>query len=153
MVQVLSSKITFAQKFVFPTIWTLGFGAGTLAMFTGGMHGKNGAPVPPETKWIFLTMWTAGTTFIFYWSGSLKKVSLENDSLIISNYFREARVHMSQVADVREQKWVKGNPIIITFRSDTAFGRKIVFLPQMRLRLFGPHPILEELKKLHARFH
>ena len=86
------------------------------------------------------------------WSVRLKMVMLSGDSLIVSDYFKTIKVPLREIDDVCERKWVKGHPIAVTFKTDTEFGRKIFFLPAFSFRLFGPHPMVDQLQGLRDRY-
>jgi hypothetical protein len=147
MVELLSSKLTFMQKFIFPALWTLGFGSGTLTMFFGPMLDKRGLPVPPAIKFLFLIIFVIGTPLIIRLSGKIKKVSIDGVQLIVSNYLSEDRIAFSQISDVKVIRWQKGNPILVTFRRPSKFGAEIVFMPKVFLK-FGPNPIAQRLRGL-----
>lgn len=144
--KTLSSALTFFYKFVFSTVWITGFGSGTLALWFGAMHGKGGAPPPPEMKWIFLLVWMIGTGFILWTCAGLKRVRRDGDRLLISNYRDEIAVPLNEVESVTENRWVNIRPVTVVFRRDTAFGRRITFMPTARIwSAWTPHPVVEEL--------
>jgi hypothetical protein len=50
---------------------------------------------------------------------------------------------------VAENRWINIHPVTIYFRSETIFGRQIVFMPTRRLFGIGqPHPVVGELRAL-----
>jgi hypothetical protein len=150
MIRTLSSMQTFVMKVVFPAIWITGFGAGTILLFLAGptVHGKNGGPPPPQMKWLFLGVWLAGSTFIYWSCIRLKRVRMSDTTLYISNYLEEIEVSLVDVADVRENRWVNIHPVTIEFRRETPFGEHVVFMP--KARFFGgwsSHPVVAELRQ------
>ena len=71
-------------------------------------------------------------TFLVAWQGlQLKSVRIDDEALYVSNLFREIRIPLSEMKHVSEfLGWRQGNRVTITLRSNTPFGRKIVFLPR-----------------------
>ena len=149
MQQQISSAQTFLMKVLFPCVWISGFGAGTLSLWLGVMHGKNGAPPPDEMKWQFLLAWLVGTIFILWLSVPLKRVRVESSSLFISNYLKEISTPLKNIRDVTENRWINIHPVTIHFREPTEFGRSVTFMPTTRFfGLWSSHPIVAELKRL-----
>lgn len=119
----LSSALTFVFKFIFPGIWSAGFGMGTLAAFLGE------GPVVAD-RWVFLAFWLGGSAFLWWGVGRLKRVRLDGATLVISNYRREVRVSASEIAHVDQNIRLSWRPVRITFARETPFGRSIVFMPE-----------------------
>ena len=67
----------------------------------------------------------------------LKRVRLEGDVLFISNYLREISVPAQTIASVRQNRWWNHRPITVTFRQETEFGAKIVFMPRWTRRIYA----------------
>jgi hypothetical protein len=95
-------------------------------------------------------------TFLIAWQGlALKRVRMDDDALFVSNGFREFRIPLSEMERVSEyldtakyhRYGPQGNRVTITVRSDTPFGRKIVFLPASS-RPGKADPVVRELKAL-----
>jgi len=76
----------------------------------------------------------------------LKRVALTEGSLLISNFRREIVVPLRDVASVG--RTVLGlNAVVIDFARDTAFGRRIKFLPRRRFLWFAwTHPVVDRLR-------
>ena len=76
----------------------------------------------------------------------LKRVALTASSLLISNFRREIAVPLRDVASVG--RTVLGlNAVVVDFARDTAFGRRIKFLPRRRFLWFAwTHPIVDRLR-------
>jgi tryptophan-rich sensory protein len=144
----LSSRWTFFHKFVFPTIWICGFASGTAAMFLSP-NAWNLNPHLREVRWIFLLALIVGAAFI-YWSGiRMKKVWLAQNSLVISNYLEEITVPLQQVERVSGSILMTPELVWVHFRRPTIFGKRIIFMPKLRLWSgFSEHPIVEELRQL-----
>jgi len=137
------------MKVIFPTLWIAGFGIGTLLLFLRSAD-ANGNPPPEHVKWQFLVLWLAGTGFIWWGCVRLKRVRVDDALLYISNYRREITVPLSQIRTVAENRWINIHPVTIEFWVPTAFGERIVFMPQAA-SLFTSHPVVGELQSLVAR--
>jgi hypothetical protein len=147
--KLLSSKLTFLTKFVFPALWIGLFGLGTLELWAGKMTGKDGTPPPVEIKFLFLTMWSVGSVFIWWTCMRLKQVRVGDQSIYISNYLKEISIPIGMITDVRENRWINIHPVTIHFRGDTEFGQKITFMPERRfIAPWKRHPVVDELRLL-----
>jgi tryptophan-rich sensory protein len=144
----LSSRWTFFHKVVFPTIWIGGFASGTAVMFLSP-DAWNTNPHLREVRWMFLFALIVGAAFI-YWSGiRMKKVWLAQNSLVISNYLEEITVPLQQVERVSGSFLMTPELVWLHFRQPTIFGKRIIFMPKLRLLGgFSQHPVVEELRQL-----
>ena len=78
----------------------------------------------------------------------LKKVSLDGETLIVSNYFREIKIPAGLIERVTEIRWINIHPVTIHFRSVTEFGKQITFMPKIRFfKSWSPHPVVAELEQ------
>jgi hypothetical protein len=126
-------------------LWITGFGLGTVAVFLA--HNT-----PNEMKGLFLVMWPVGSAFIYWWCIRLKRVRMDETYLYVSNYRREARIPLRQVAAVSENRWVNIHPVTIEFRSSTEFGDRVIFMPKMRwLGFWTSHPVVAQIREAAAR--
>ena len=147
--RTLSSALTFWTKFIFPALWILGFGTGTVLLWFGKLVDGNHASPPPQMKFLFLGVWVLGTTFILWASAGLKRVRMDERQLYVSNYFREIHIPFAEITDVRQNRWLNSRPITIHFRDATEFGGKATFMPKWRIQLFWrTDPVVSELKQL-----
>jgi hypothetical protein len=147
-VRTISSGQTVLLKFIFPVVWIGGFGLGTAALWLAPGHAR-GDPPPAEMKWLFLAVWILGSAFILWLSAGLKRVRLDDETIYISNYFREIGVPLRLIEDVAENRWINIRPVTIQFRHPTDFGDKIIFVPRTRVFWPGnPNPIVAELRTL-----
>ncbi len=134
MPRVISSAQTFFAKFIVPIIVlaVLPF----LAFRTG---------VGP----IFVPVGALAALSVYWYYSRLKKVAIDSDGLVISNYFREVRVPWRQIIDVSGSRWVNTRQIKVTFDRDIGFGDSIIFMPKIRMLWPGQEsPIAQELRDL-----
>src|SRR5882724_5022868 len=87
----VTSAQTFVMKAIFPVVWIAGFGAGTLMVWRARLQTAAQSLPPPEWKWLFLGGFVCGGAFIVRTCVPLKRVRLTQDTLLISNYWREIR--------------------------------------------------------------
>ena len=150
--RTISSAQTFSMKFLFTPIWILVVGTGVLGLFLGAFH-TDLTTTRPDWKWWFLVIWICGIPAICWGSLHLKRVRILNDAIYVSNYIKEVRIPLDEIVDVAQNRWVNLQvnalrPVTIRFRSITAFGRQIMFMPKRRLIEDWTHPIVSELRQL-----
>ena len=100
------------------------------------------------SPWIFILFWIGGSAFLLFKSARLKYVSVDDDYLYVSNFFREIVIPLSDIHDVTENVWINYHPVTIHLKHPSEFGDKIVFMPKTRFSLFSSHPVVKELKQL-----
>jgi len=142
MCRLIASRLTLVDKaglllwWVFLALVTVGviFGAGYRGVLLGG--------------WVFLLLYRA-IAFALY--GRLRWVFLDGDQLVISNYIRTQRVHLSHVVDVRTVRWLWLPTLYVrVYLNERAkCGKSITFHAPMCVdAIGGAHPIAPELKHL-----
>lgn len=136
MNEILSSGLTFFCKYLLTSIWSIGFGLGTVEM----IHSNS----PEALK--FAVVWVVGMIFLWLIAGRLKRVELTGNKLIISNYFRRIVVSVLDIEEVRQNRFINTRPITIIFRHNSIFGRSIIFMPKTSFRLFSEDPVVERLR-------
>lgn len=67
--------------------------------------------------------------FAHLMAGSLKRVLIAGDKLLVSNYLREIEVPLSQVEYVDGPDWSSLQRITLALREPSEFGEEIVFTP------------------------
>jgi hypothetical protein len=143
----LSSRWTLFYKFVFPTLWSSGFGLGTLLLFVGPstLH----PDPPPHLKWVFLAVWSVVTASMLRWLAPLKRVTLEGDHLVVSNFSREEAIPLRDIESVQGSVLTSPERVSLRLWRRSVFGDTIVFLPRARLFPgFNRHPVVFELRAL-----
>jgi hypothetical protein len=132
--RVISSAQTFFAKFIVPIVVAAVL---PLLAFRSG--------VGP----IFAPIGVLAAVSVYWYYVRLKKVALDSDGLVISNYFREIRVPWRNIVDVSGSRWVNTRQIKVAFDHDIGFGTSIIFMPKIRLLWPGQEsPIAEELRDL-----
>ena len=102
-----------------------------------------------------------GNVFLYIFFGSLiialigiyqtlvqyKKVWIDKEFLYVSNFLKEIKIPLSNIAEVTESKWLKYRPITIALKTESELGRKIMFVPKYDgIRIIADNPIVYELK-------
>jgi len=144
----LSSTWTFFYKFVFPTLWIGMFAMGTLLMFVVPDSFKGGGDVR-EIRWFFAGATVVGGAFIYWACIRLKKVSLDANTLVVSNYRHQVEVPLRDVEAISGSLFMSPELIWLRLRNPTILGTKVVFMPKVRLSFgFSRHPLVAELRAL-----
>jgi hypothetical protein len=149
MMRTLSSKWTFYMKVVLPILWIGGFATITVALLSGAgdFHPSSGLPTRESAARVFGAVTLAGAGFLWWACVRLKRVRLDGHVLYISNYRDEISIPVAQVEHVSENRWLNIRPVTIEFRSETAFGQRITFMPKTRwFGFWSAHPVLEEIR-------
>lgn len=136
MPRVISSAQTFITKFILPFV--------VVAILTYGISLAGSRVLPllaPVGVLVIVSM--------YWYYIRLKKVAIDSDGLVISNYVREVRVPWRDILEVTGSRWVKTRQVTVTFDRDIGFGTSIVFMPRFRFLWPGQeHPIAQELRDL-----
>lgn len=105
---------------------------------------------PPGFPWqLFPVFWLLGSFACYWFAGRLKKVAMDSDGLVISNYVREVRVPWRNIIQVSGSRWINTRQVTVTFDRDFGFGSSIIFMPKVRFLWPGQeHPIAEELREM-----
>ena len=138
----LSSSATFLHKFIFLPLWCLAWGAGTLQRWASP-HADN-----DQSRWVFALAGIGGALFFWVTCARLKQVSLSGSDLIVSNFLTQEVVPLSNIASLRQNVALSMKTIVVTFRSDTRFGRAIVFMPPMSFKILAEDDIVGRLRSL-----
>jgi len=137
----LSSDLTFVYKFVFPTVWLLGFSCATALLLT--RPNERGLAIP------FGIATIVGALLFWKACFPLKLVTAYREGIRVSNFFREVVIPYEQISDVHEYKWLNTRLTTIGLKRDTPFGQEIKFQPYIHftLLLWRDHPAVVELRK------
>jgi PH (Pleckstrin Homology) domain-containing protein len=134
--RVISSAQTFITKFILPFV--------IVAVLAFGLRLAGNGVLP-----IFFPVSLLLAVSVYWYYIRLKKVAIDSDGLVISNYFREIRVPWRQIVDVSGSRWVNTHQVTVTFDRDIGFGASVIFMPKIRLLWPGQEsPIAQELRDL-----
>jgi len=136
--RVISSAQTFITKFILPFV--------VVGVLTYGIS-LAGTRVWP----LFAPLGVLVVASIYWYYVRLKKVAIDSDGLIISNYVREVRIPWQQLIKVTGSRWEKTHHVTITFDRDIGFGNSVIFMPKFKFLWPGQeHPIAQELRQMMA---
>lgn len=143
MKRELSSKQTFLLKIILPIC----FIAILTAAISVIIFSSEKSEISPVII-IFPLIGLLGIFSMYFTVMRYKKVSVDERFLYVSNYRKEIKIPVSNISDVTETKWIRTRPITIHLKTESEFGRKIVFTPKMNgFRVFADNPIIAELKE------
>ena len=144
MARQISSSLTIINKFFVVTIWMIMFCAFTIALVLAEV----------ENWWTLLRGWIflalVGVP-VFLLCIPLKRVAIDGEQLVVSNFIRTIRIDPSNITGVTQKSWYGFylSYVQIHLKNPTVFGDKISFIPTVCLSaIIEPHPIVSELKKL-----
>ena len=150
----LSSRFTFLAKYGAPPLWMVGFGLVTLRAFLHpsllAAWGAVGALI--AVKLVVPLAWLVGSVRVVRWATRVKRVRVDGDFLLISNYVREVRVPIEALIDIHPGERAD-SPITLGFKDPTPFGGPIVLIPARPtdLLVWRDNHVAEQLRRL-ARF-
>jgi hypothetical protein len=125
MNQDISSMLTTFYKFIEPL-----FGVMIVAVILFG--GFFPPEIPMTVKSIFITFAIGSSIAMWFFSWPLKKVSIEGETLLVSDYFQDTMVPIGNIDRVEESYAFRRRRIILYLKEPCQFGERIVFVPKMR---------------------
>jgi len=143
MIRTISSAVTFVHKFI-GSVFAVGLAVPLIvATVFVGLNGGGSLT-------LVLSVFSILATYQAWQCIRLKRIEIDGDYLIISNFVKSDRVHVSDVDRITENSLATLHPVWLHFKRPTVFGTRIVFMPPMRLtrRWFLSHPVVGELRKL-----
>jgi len=141
----ISSRTTFAYKFIFPAIWIPLFGFAAYAAVSAGRRGAADMSVG-----LFLVVaWVVVTAFLLRLVIPLVRLQLRDGRIYASNYRREVEIAPGEIESITQNVWINIRPVTLHLRHETSFGKRICFLPPSRavLAFWKEDPIVDELRQ------
>lgn len=146
----LSSRLTFFFKVVFPTFWIGAFALATLFMFVSPESFQGDSDVR-ELRQGFLFLTVAGSTFFYLTCLRAKRVLLDGDDFVVSNYRRSIRIPVRSVERASASILLTPELMWLHLRESSDFGDRIMFIPGQRLLGgYTRHPLAKRLNRLIA---
>jgi hypothetical protein len=98
--------------------------------------------------WFFLIFWPVTTAWLLWFATRLKWVSVDESFIYAAGLRKEIQIPLSEVDRVEASYMWRPKQITLWLKSPSAFGRKIVFVPQQRLfeSIREGHPLVGELR-------
>lgn len=137
--RTMSSAWTFCYKFIVPALWAMAIGVASMLTFTS-----------ERVAVALAIVWAVAGVALLRLCVPLKRVTLEDDALLVSNFRTEWRIPYTLIAEVTQNRWIKLRPITIRLKRDVGCGETVVFMPYVRLRwrFLNEDPEVDELRKL-----
>lgn len=120
-------------KVLFPAIWILGFGLGTLAVWFAPTAPSKAPGLAMQIH--FTVAWVLGIVLLRFTCMNLKSVELDeaDRALHIGNLRRTLRVPLADIDPLVGHGWSSRPPILyLRLRRPCDFGRSIPFIPNLR---------------------
>ena len=144
--KLISSKMTFVHKRVFPAIWFALVAVGMVGFLTGRMRDKSGAAAPPALAVIPIAMAAFAYLVLRKFVWDLADEAWDcGDHLLVKMAGREERIDLANVINVGWTAMTSPERITLSLREPSAIGREIVFMPAVRFALFSRSPIVDDL--------
>jgi len=136
----LSSPLSFFYKFVFIFLWFVGFGFGARGVLFNAPYF--------DSRWFqYAVLWLGVTAFVFFTTGTIKKVAIDGKFLVVSNFLRTEKIALGKIRSVDGSSFLSPKLVWISFNEKSAFGDRVTFLPKHRMQSggLGKHPLVKEL--------
>lgn len=122
----LSHAATPLVKYGAPALWSVGGGLAVAGSYLRWpAFDTPGAPAPG----LVLIWWWFGTLLAWWYFGGLVRVEQEGYTLVFTGFRRQERVPAETIDEVTMFWWARPGAVTIRFRSPTAFGTHVSFLP------------------------
>ena len=109
-------------------------------------------PTDPHSHvmfWVFIGAWILIGGWVFWFAYRLKIVKMDNKYLYVSNLLKVIRIPISDIAKIKESTWSRTNHVVLTLKSPSEFGSKIVFIPKKRYEtITGKESVMESIKEM-----
>ncbi len=136
----INSLETYFDKYVLPFVFIPWAGFGSV---------KRTVAATTATKYsLLIGLWVIVGTLIVWQALRLKTVILEDDVLYVGSYWKQVRVHLSEVMNIKGQSLLTRH-WTLELRTPTEFGDKIRFIP--KVRIVTPEGTKQTFAELQAR--
>jgi len=158
MQRTLSVSHTPLLKFVLPPIWIVIVGYASWQLWSNPetvFVDREVGAATAALRWLLLALLAASLVVLFAFVVPLKRVRLTPEGLLVSNYIREITVPFRDIERVR-QNWLPTFRLVaLDLRTDTALGRRAIFMPAVPRRTAFWRPdywreddLVDELRRL-----
>jgi hypothetical protein len=125
----LSSPFTFFNKFIVPAI-IIGVGLYVLLMSLFTLAFSNSENPETLRLILFSCLWLAASFLLLYHINfRLKRVSLNEGCLLVSNYAREIKIPLLNIETVKGISHGYWTSVTVRLKEASEFGVKIMFIP------------------------
>jgi len=136
MTRTISIRSTPLLKFVLAPIWLVGAAYAIWILWARPESVLDDYQPGAMTalQLILLALLAASLVVLFVFVVPLKRVRLAPDGLLVSNFLKDAVIPFSAIASVRQYSLPTFRLVTLRLRDETAFGRRVVFLPAVPVR-------------------
>ena len=140
----VSTKYTLVYRWIIPGLLTIVAIAVIWRVGSAGLRGD------PDLLAALVAITTAVLLMVVArWFDRAKRVWLDAETLVISDYRRETSVDLVDIESVVATRFLKPDRVRIRFKRPTIFGDSILFFPPARwLSVPAAHPVADELAQL-----
>jgi len=150
--RLLSSSWTPVMKFVFPFFFGIIYLIATITIVSVAFTSEIDFKTILILLFGFVLALSVGIWVLFRFCLHLKKVTLVQDYLLISNYRQTIQIPLSEIEQVRQFLFLNPPLLTIYLKSPSKFGSKIEFLAYTRVwDFFSNHPTYLLLQELSAK--
>lgn len=140
MVQFSSNKTLFFKVFL-PIFWIVFFGAASLSTFFVEQEYVGEIPIF-AFRIISLAFFALGAYFLIRYFVSLKRVELDSEALVVTNYFKAYKYKIEDLESIVIWDFLLLKFAGLNFKSKTSFGQQIRCLTSTRRlnKVLEAHP-------------
>ncbi|WP_136795402.1 MULTISPECIES: hypothetical protein [Desulfosediminicola] len=136
--RALSSRHTFSYKYVYLSLWMCGFALGAKDVLLTGSS---------DPRFMqYIVIWALFSIFIYFCTGSIKKVIIKDQTLLVSNYITDRQIPLADIQSIGGSSFMSPKQVWFTLKGSGTSSVKISFIPVgKRVRGPGKHPMVKEL--------
>ena len=139
----ISSKATFFQKRVFPSLW---FGILTVVLVSIIIGRTKDQHIPWPLVFVPLAMATVGyLMFKVLFFDLADEVHDRGDALLVRRKGKEVTLPLLNIINVSATVFQNPPRITLTLREPCELGKEIAFMPPHRWNMFKPSPVAADL--------
>jgi hypothetical protein len=143
-VHLISSKLTFFSKRIFPVFWF-----GFIGLFVAIALFARGRPGGPPLEFLLIPVVMAVFGYFL-----MRKLVLDlvdevwdaGDALVVRNSGQEERIPLSVIMNVSDSMFLNPPRVTLMLRQPCRFGKEVTFSPARKaFALFTRNPVIQEL--------
>ena len=132
----ISSSVTFLIKYIIPILYISSIIAFSIIFIINSYY-----------TFFNISLLLAGLLLIllfsYFYYFKLKKISIDNEYLYVSNYKKEIKINRNLIKEIKILRFHSPNIITICLYENTDFGNKIKFIP----KIFNTLNIIDDLER------
>jgi len=149
--KLISSRSTFIQKRVFPTVWFGGLGVVASLALLSILRCRGPASLP----FLLLPAGMAAIGYLFMKAlvfDLMDQVWDAGDSLVVRNKDAEEHILLTDIMNVSYTVWMNPNRVTLTLRRPCRWGKDVSFMPPVSFVPFRKSPlVLDLIERIDAK--